>query len=239
MRCFICFANPLCLDHGSRHLPYYRIIKTLLANKNGNTSSTAKAVPLPLEGKALTKGVPMKKIYFKKLKRGIGYALIMYLIYGVGADILVTLSNFFKEYPFVQLLITVGIPATILFCVASYYRINDSEKFKAYNRAVPYDELKIKDDLLYTLKSPDLHGDILVALTLIGVYLVPSIAIPIIRVGGARAIFVALLSTFVTLLVAMLFYTAADIISWTVTHKHYLLDRDIVVMDEDMVNKDK
>lgn len=178
----------------------------------------------------------MKKIYIKKLKRGIGYALIMYLIYGVGADILVTLSNFFKEHPFVQILITVGIPAAILFYAATYYRINDTAKFKAYNRSVPYDKLKLKDDLLFTLKSPDLHGDILSALTLIGVYLIPTIAIPVLRAGGARAIPVALLSTALTLLIAMAFYTAADIISWTITHKNYLLDRDIVVMDKDIVN---
>ncbi|MBE6547571.1 MAG: hypothetical protein E7667_01650 [Ruminococcaceae bacterium] len=181
----------------------------------------------------------MKKLYLKKLKRGIGYALIMYLIYGVGADILVTLSNFFKEHPFVQILITVGIPAVILFWIATYYRINDTDKFKAYNRAVPYGQLKIKDDIIYTLKSPDLRGDILVALTLIGAYLIFNILIPVIRLGGARAIPAALLSFSVMLLVAVLCYAVADIISWMITHKNYLLDRDIVVMDKDLVNKDQ
>lgn len=176
----------------------------------------------------------MKKIYFKKLKRGIIYAIIMYVIYGIGADILVTLSNFFNEHPFLQTLIVVGIPAIILFCVATYYRTNDTDKFKAYNRSVPYDKLKLGKDILYTLRSPDLWGDVLVALTLIGVYLIPTIIIPMVRAGGARAIPVALLSSILTLLIAVAFYTVADIISWTVTHKNYLLDRDIVVMDSEM-----
>ena len=178
----------------------------------------------------------MKKLYFKKLKRGIIYALIMYVIYGVGADLLVSLSNFFREHPIVQLLIIVGIPAVILFYAATYYRANDNDKFKAYNRSVPYDKLKLGKDIIYTLRSPDLWGDVLVAVTLIGIYLIPSIIIPAIRAGGAKAIPIALLSSFLTLAAGVAFYTVADIISWTITHKHYLADRDIVVMTEDIEN---
>ncbi len=187
-------------------------------------------------GEGLRKGTPMKKLYFKKLKRGIIYAIIMYVIYGIGADLLVTLSNFFKEHPFVQTLIIVGIPAIILFSAATYYRANDNDKFKAYNRSVPYDKLKLGRDIIYTLRSPDLWGDVLVALTLIGVYLFPTVIIPAVRANGAKAIPIALLSSTLTLLIALAFYTAADIISWLVTHKHYLADRDIVVMTEDIEN---
>lgn len=178
----------------------------------------------------------MKKLYFKKLKRGIIYALIMYVIYGIGADLLVTLSNFFLEHPLLQLLIIVGIPAFILFYAATYYRINDNDKFKAYNRSVAYDKLNLGKDIIYTLRSNDLRGDVLVALTLIGIYVFPSIIIPAVRAGGARVIPIALLWSALTLIAALVFYTVADIISWIITHKYYLVDRDIVVMNEDLEN---
>ncbi len=176
----------------------------------------------------------MGKLYFKKLKRGMIYALIMYVILFLGENLLVTLSNFFREHPFVQVLVIVGIPAIILFYAATYYRANDNDKFKEYNRAVPYDKLKLGRDIIYTLRSPDLWGDVLVAVTLIGVYLIPTVLIPTIRIGGAKAIPVALLSSALTLLIAVALYTVADVISWTITHKHYLADRDIVVMDSEM-----
>ena len=176
----------------------------------------------------------MRKLYLKKLKRGIIYALIMYVIYGVGADLLVSLSNFFREHPVVQLLIVVGIPSIILFYAATYYRANDNDKFKSYNRSVPYDKLKLGKDIIYTLRSRELWGDVLVAITLIGVYLIPTILIPTIRGGGSKAIPIALLATSLTLVIAVGCYTVADIISWIITHKHYLTDRDIVVMDNEM-----
>ncbi len=181
----------------------------------------------------------MGKLYLKKLKRGIIYALIMYVILFLGKNLLATLSNFFRERPFVQMLVVVGIPAIILFYAATYYRANDNDKFKSYNRSVPYDKLKLGKDIIYTLRSSDLWGDVLVATTLIGVYLVPTVMIPTIRVGGARAIPAALLSSALALLVSVALYTVADIISWTITHRHYLADRDIVVMNEDMVNKNQ
>lgn len=180
------------------------------------------------------KGAPMGKLYLKKLKRGIIYALIMYVILVLCDTLLVTLSNFFREHPIVQLLVIVGIPAMILFYAATYYRANDNDKFKAYNRSVPYDKLNLGKDLIYTLRSPELWGDVLVAVTLIGLYLIPTVIIPTIRAGGAKAIPVALLSSTLTLLVAVALYTVADIISWIITHKHYLTDRDLVVMDSEM-----
>lgn len=176
----------------------------------------------------------MRKLYLKKLKRGIIYALIMYVILFLGENLLVTLSNFFREHPIVQSLVIVGIPAIILFCAATYYRSNDNDKFKSYNRSVPYDRLNLGKDIIYTLRSRDLWGDALVAVTLIGVYLIPTVIIPTIRAGGVKAIPVALLSGMLTLLIAVALYTVADVISWTITHKHYLADRDIVVMDSEM-----
>ncbi len=181
----------------------------------------------------------MGKLYLKKLKRGIIYALIMYAILFLGENLLVTLSNFFREHPFIQVLVIVGIPAIILFYAATYYRANDNDKFKAYNRSVPYDKLKLGKDIIYTLRSPDLWGDVLVAATLIGVYLIPTVMIPTIRAGGAKAIPMSLLSSGLTLLASLVFYTVADIISWIITHKHYLADRDIVVTNEDLVNKNQ
>ncbi len=176
----------------------------------------------------------MGKLYFKKLKRGIIYALIMYAILFLGENLLVTMSNFFREHPFIQVLVIVGIPAIILFYAATYYRANDNDKFKSYNRSVPYDKLKLGKDIIYTLRSPELWGDVLVAVTLIGVYLIPTVLIPTIRVGGAKAIPAALLSSLITLTIAVACYAVADVISWTITHKHYLTDRDIVVMDSEM-----
>lgn len=178
----------------------------------------------------------MKKIYFKKIKRGIIYALILYLIYGVGADILVTLSNFF-ERPLLRIAITLGIPTVILFIMATHYRTNDTEKFKEYNKSVTYEKLPITKDALYIVRSKDFLGEILAAVTLIGIYLFPTLLIGATKTGGAAAIPKALLSIVISLAVAITCYAVADVISWLIVHRNYLADRDLVVLDDERIDK--
>lgn len=178
----------------------------------------------------------MKKLYFKKIKSGIIYALIMYLIYGIGADVLVTLSNFF-ERPVLRISVTLGIPTLILFIVATHYRTNNTEKFKEYNKSVKRDSLEPLKDIVYILRSADFWCEVLAALTLIGIYLFPTLLIGATKTGGAAAIPKALLSIVISLAVAITCYAVADMISWLVVHRNYLADRDLVVLDDERIDK--
>lgn len=172
----------------------------------------------------------MKKLYFKKLRIGLLYALIMFMIYFIGANLLITLSNFFKNHAFIQMLIIAGIPSAILFFIATYYRKNNKDKMKSYNRSVPYEKLKLKDDIIYTLKSPDFRCELLSEMTLLGAYSLITCFKAVHSRGTVALPGVLLTSITITLAITAL-YAVADVTSWIVVHKHYLTDRSMVVLD--------
>ena len=91
----------------------------------------------------------MGKLYFQKLVKGIKYAAVFFLIYIFGANVLVTIANFFKDTPLLQLLVLMGIPAVIVFIWASVKRSKDREQGKAYKKALGMESAELFD--LYCL----------------------------------------------------------------------------------------
>ena len=107
----------------------------------------------------------MRKLFFQKLVRGIKYVLIFLAVYILGANVLVTIANFFKDHPLVQMLVLLGIPAVIVFFMASSKRSKDRDRGRAYKKDLGEERGRFKAELCYVLRSPDYRAELLAAVT--------------------------------------------------------------------------
>lgn len=127
----------------------------------------------------------MKKLYLQKLIHAVKYVLIFLVVYIFGANVLVTMANFFKDTPFLQSLVILGVPGVIVFIMATVKRGKDKEKCRAYKAALGDKRGKLTAELAYVLTSPDYIAELLAALTYVLLY----IAFALISKGTANFLF--------------------------------------------------
>ena len=156
----------------------------------------------------------MRKLYFQKLIRGIKYVLIFLAVYVLGANVLVTLANFFKEYPLIQMLVLLGIPAVIVFFMAFSKRAKDRDKAKAYKKDLGEERGRFKAEMSYALKSDDYKAELMAAAT----YIILFLAFTLLSNGFAN--FVSrLVYDLVIGVVIWGVFAAVDFLSWLYVHK--------------------
>lgn len=161
----------------------------------------------------------MRKLYFQKLTRGIKYVLIFLAVYILGANVLVTIANFFKEHPIVQMLILLGIPAVIVFFMASAKRAKDRDKGKAYKAALGDDAGNLKAEMGYILKSADYRTELLAAVT----YVILFIAFTLLSGGFVNFAFRLLYDLAVGAVIVVV-YAAGDLLSRLYVHGKFRKD---------------
>ena len=155
----------------------------------------------------------MRKLYFQKLVRGIKYVLIFLAVYILGANVLVTVANFFKDYPILQMLVLMGIPAVIVFIMASSKRSKNKDKTKAYKAALGDLSGNPKAELGYVLKSADYRAELLAAAT----YTILYIAVALLSKGFANFLF-RLLYDLAVGAVMIVVFGVVDLLSWLYVH---------------------
>ncbi|MBQ9779764.1 MAG: hypothetical protein IJW00_02350 [Clostridia bacterium] len=161
----------------------------------------------------------MRKLYFQKLVRGIKYVLIFLAVYILGANVLVTLANFFKEYPFIQMLVLLGIPAVIVFFMASSKRAKDRDKGKAYKAALGFQAGNLKAEIGYILKSADYRTELLAGVT----YILLFIAFTLLSGGFANFAFRLLYDLAMGAVIAAVF-ALCDLLSWLYVQRKFRKD---------------
>ena len=161
----------------------------------------------------------MRKLYFRKLFKGIKYAVVFFLIYILGANVLVTIANFFKDAPLLQLLVLMGIPALIVFVWASFKRAKERELGKVYKKDLGMDAGNIKAELAYVLKSNDYRAELLSGITyaiLLGAWL----TLP----GSVPALPIRLLNCLIYVVMIFAVYAIGDLASWLWVHGKFRKD---------------
>lgn len=161
----------------------------------------------------------MRKLYFQKLTRGIKYVLIFLAIYILGANVLVTLANFFKEYPLIQMLVLLGIPAVIVFFMASSKRAKDRDKGKAYKAALGFDAGNLKAEMGYVLKSADYRTELLAGAT----YVILFIMFTLLSGGFANFAFRLVYNLIMGAIIVVVF-ALCDLLSWLYVHRKFRKD---------------
>ena len=161
----------------------------------------------------------MRKLYFQKLIRGIKYVLIFLAVYILGANVLVTIANFFKDHPFLQMLILLGIPAVIVFFMASSKRSKDRDRGKAYKKDLGEQRGNLKAELGYILKSADYRAELLAGAT----YMILFVAFTLLSNGFANFAF-RLLTDLLVGIVIIAVFAVVDFLSWLYVHKKFRAD---------------
>ncbi len=161
----------------------------------------------------------MRKLYFQKLVRGIKYVLIFLAVYILGANVLVTVANFFKDHPFVQMLVLLGIPAVIVFIMASSKRGKDRDRGRAYKKDLGDQRGNVKDELGYILKSADYRAELLAGAT----YMILFIVFMLLSGGFANFVF-RLVYNLVMGIIIVAVFAVLDFLSWLLVHKKFRKD---------------
>ena len=160
----------------------------------------------------------MKKLYFKKLVSGIKYALVFFLIYIFGSNMLVTIANFFKDLPILQLVVVMGIPALIVFAWASIKRLRDKDLGKAYKKAMAGAN-GLSAELSLVVKSNDYKAELWSGGTyalLIGAWL----ALP----SATVALPIRLISLAIYFVLIFVVFGVGDLLSWLWVHGKFRKD---------------
>ena len=161
----------------------------------------------------------MRKLYLTKLLRGIKYILIFLAVYILGANILVTVANFFKENPILQLLIVMGIPAAIVFFMASSKRRKDRDKGKAYKQALGDLAGHFSSELRYVLTSEDYRAELLSGGTYVLIYIL--VMLP---KNGFDNFLGRLLTDLAVGAVLFLAFALGNLLSWLYVHRNFRKD---------------
>ena len=161
----------------------------------------------------------MGKLYFQKLVKGIKYAAVFFLIYIFGANVLVTIANFFKDVPLLQMVTLLGIPAIIVFVWASVKRVKDREKGKAYKKDLGMELGNIRSELGYVIKSFDFKAELLSGLTY-AVLLSAWLTLP----GNVPAFPIKLLNCLIYIVFIFVVYALGDLFSWLWVHGKFRKD---------------
>ncbi len=161
----------------------------------------------------------MRKLYFQKLVRGIKYVLIFLAVYIFGANVLVTIANFFKDHPLIQSLILLGIPAVIVFIMASSKRLKDRDHGKQYKKDLGDRMGNLKSELGYVLMSDDYKAELLSAVTYVVLFTT------VMLLAGGFANFVSrLVSDLIIGGIFLLAYALGNLLSWLYVHRKYAKD---------------
>ena len=161
----------------------------------------------------------MRKLYFQKLVRGIKYVLIFLAVYILGANVLVTVANFFKDHPFIQMLILLGIPAVIVFIMASSKRGKDRDRGRAHKKDLGDQRGNFKAELGYILKSADYKAELLAGCT----YMILFLTFTLLS-GGFKNFAFRLLYDLVMGAIIVAVFAAADLLSWFLVYKKFRKD---------------
>ena len=161
----------------------------------------------------------MRKLYLTKLLRGSKYILIFLAVYILGANILVTVANFFKENPLVQMLIVLGIPAVIVFFMASSKRRKDRDEGKAYKKALGDLAGHAGSELRYVLSSRDYRAELLAG----GTYVLLYTLVMLLK-NGTEHFLLRLISDVAVGAVLFLAFAVGNLLSWLYVHRHFRKD---------------
>lgn len=151
----------------------------------------------------------MGKLYFRKIVKGIKYVAVCMLVYVFGANALVTLANFFKNAPILQLLVVMGVPALVVWFWASFKRSREKELGKAYKKEMGDAAGNLKAELTRILKSPDYRAELLSGGTY-ALFISALLTLP----GTIPAFPIRLLNCFIYLVLIFVFYALGDTLSW-------------------------
>lgn len=161
----------------------------------------------------------MGKLYFKKLLSGVKYTLVFFIIYIFGANVLVTIANFFKEMPVLQLLVLMGIPALIVFVWGSLKRVKDKERGKAYKKELGQKLGEMSYELPYIFKSLDYRAELISGATY-AILISALLNLP----GNVTPMPIRLLNFAIYLVLIFVVYALGDFLSWLWVHHKYRKD---------------
>ncbi len=164
----------------------------------------------------------MRKLFFQKLVRGIKYVLIFLAVYILGANVLVTIANFFKDHPLVQMLVLLGIPAVIVFFMATSARGKDRDRGKVYKQALGDRQGNFQAELGYVLRSADYRAELLAAVAYVLLYVI----IMVLPKGG-EGFALRLLTDLLVGVIIVAVFAVVDLVSWLRVHKKFRLDKMI------------
>jgi hypothetical protein len=151
----------------------------------------------------------MGKLYFRKLVKGFKYVAVCMLVYVFGANVLVTIANFFKEVPILQLLVVMGIPGLVSWFWASVKRSHEKELGRAYKKEMGDAAGNFKDELTRVLTSRDYRAELLSGFTyalLISAWL----TLP----GSMPALPIRLINCLIYFVMIAVAYALGDLLSW-------------------------
>lgn len=161
----------------------------------------------------------MPKLYFQKLVRGIKYVLIFLAVYILGANVLVTVANFFKDHPLIQMLVLLGIPAVVVFFMVSASRGKDRDKGKAYKAALGDRAGSLKSELGYILTSADYKTELLAGATYTLLYVLIALF-----AGGTQNFASRLASDLLIGVILVAVFAVADLLSWLRVYSKFRKD---------------
>ncbi len=161
----------------------------------------------------------MGKLYFRKLKRGFKYVAVCLLVYVFGANVLVTVANFFKDAPILQLLVIMGIPGLVSWFWASVKRSHDKELGRAYKKEMGDSAGNLKAELTRVLGSRDYRAELLAGITyalLISAWL----TLP----GSIPPLPIRLLNCLIYFVMISVAYALGDFLSWLWVNSRFRKD---------------
>jgi len=161
----------------------------------------------------------MGKLYFQKLRKGIKYALVYFLTYIFGSNLLVTVANFFKGVPVLQLLIVLGIPGVIIFVWGSVTRWRDKEKGKAYKKALELKAGNFKAEIGYLFGLRDFKAELFSGVTY-ALLISALLTLP----GTMPAWPIRLLNWLIYFVIFSVVYALGNFVSWVWVQKKYRND---------------
>ena len=161
----------------------------------------------------------MGKLYFRKLVKGIKYVAVCMLVYVFGANVLVTLANFFKNAPILQLLVIMGVPALVVWFWASAKRSREKALGKAYKKELGESAGRLKAELSCVLRSTDYRMELLSGVTY--AFLISAwLTLP----GTIPSFPIRLLNCLIYFVMISVFYALGDLLSWLWVHSQFRKD---------------
>lgn len=153
----------------------------------------------------------MTRLYFKKLLSVVVGFVLWAVIYFIGFNLLLTVSNIF-ENQILYYFIVYGIPLIIILAIVFNRRAGNVDLKRSYKNAFDNSKPSLKEEIMYILKSSDFQAEILAF---------ASFFIPFdIIVGfGAEIPWWASIITAIVVLGALVAICGVfDFILWTIVH---------------------
>ncbi len=151
----------------------------------------------------------MGRLYFGKLIKGFKYVAVCLLVYVFGANVLVTVANFFKEAPILQLLVIMGVPGLVVWFWASFKRSREKELGRAYKKEMGDSAGNLKAELTRVLKSRDFRAELLSGVTY-ALLISALLTLP----GSMPALVIRLLNCLIYFVLISVSYALGDLLSW-------------------------